>query len=184
VSGFFNASRSARQFNNNMRLKYFLSLFAFLSCFAISAGLTTSQRSFEYSRTQQQIWKFLEKDRQTGLELENDRIQLKIQLEKSGTEMKGEDIAAFNLVRKMYAAECVQLPSDFCKAWKNHVRAWDKMADFLLRANLREYKKSPEDFETTDSEIKEEHRRLNREINQTYEDLISAAKKYGVDFQY
>ena len=164
-----------------MKLKHFLSFFTFFACFGVSAWLFAvpvrenslqinpdSRPSFKYLQTQKQILEFLEKDRQTGRELENDRIRFR----QNSNERVSEELATVNLVKKMQYAKCTGLPDDFCMAWNNHVKAWEKMAEFRYNENL------PNDL------VLEDYQGLNRDINQTYQDLILSAKKHGVDFQY
>ena len=168
-----------------MKLKHFIGVFTFLACFAVSVlliGFPVREKSFsqkqdsrfafEYLQTQQQIQKFLETDRQTGRELADDLLKSN----NNGNSLINEELATVNLVRKMQKADCGNLPTDFCAAWKNHLQAWDEMADFLHQANQSGRRKE------IDKDLTHQHWQINRRINQSYNDLIASAKTHGVDF--
>ncbi len=169
-----------------MKLKYFICVFSFLACFAVSVlligfpvrGNNFSQKqdsryTFEYLQTQQQIQKFLKTDRQTGRELADDLLK-----SNNGNSLINEELATVNLVRKMQKANCADLPADFCAAWKNHLQAWDEMADFLHQSNKSGRHKE------IDNDLTPQYWKFNRRINQSYNDLIISAKMHGVDFSY
>ena len=170
-----------------MKLKHFIGVFAFPACFTVSVLLigfpvrenSSSQKqdsryAFEYLQTQQQIQKFLETDRQTGRELADDLWRSN----NNGTSLINEELATVNLLRKMQKANCANLPADFCAAWKNHLQAWDEMADFLHQANKSGRHKE------VDNDLTPQYWQFNRRINKSYNDLITSAKTHGVDFSY
>ncbi len=132
-----------------------------------------SQITNDDLRMQTQILNFLEEDRQNGRELANDSIQIKAE-----SEIARDKLATANLLRKMQQMKYINLPFDFQLAWENHVSAWEERADFLHRVNqARKYK-------IIDEELREEYWTQGNEINQTYIDLVSTARRHGVKFSY
>src|SRR5215204_1432559 len=167
-----------------MKLKHIAAIFVYFATFALSVlivGLPTVQsRSYKKpcvekqmpvvsSETQIQvrIRKFLEADFQTGIELANDKARLS-----HSNNIAAEKLATANLVEKMKKVKCEDLPPDFCAAWNEHVNAWSLMANFL-----------DSDYKIVQGE-QGYRRKLNEEISHTYQNLLAAARKYGVDFKY
>ena len=173
-----------------MKLKHLFGIFTFLTCFAVSVLLVGSQvttlratKCFDHMRstappvfhdvseTRIKILEFLEKDRQTGIELSRDTVKFR----RADDSLFGEKAATIKLVEKMQAVKCDGLPADFCAAWNEHSNAWKQMAIFLSD----DQKRTSATFYGS-----KKYEQLNREISQTYNAMLDAAQKYGVDFSY
>lgn len=173
-----------------MKLRHFTSIFTFSVAFMLSLLIanTSTHKSNVYeipsvnktpiirtnAELQSRLLRFLQNDRQTGIELSNDKIQLKKEVEQSIAESK----ATFNLVRKMLKVECDGLPEDFCAAWNEHINAWTKMAKFLDQHNSGQHCRVGREV------IKEDQAEIDRQINASYNNLLLSARSYGVVFQY
>lgn len=173
-----------------MRFKHILGIFTFLTCFAVSVLLVGSQVTsmratkcfdrtrtnapkplFEYTETQIKIREFLEKDRQTGIELTKETVKFS----REDDSLYGEKNATLNLARKMQAVNCDGLPEKFCASWVEHRNAWRHMAIFL---NDDEKRTKAATYGS------EKYRELNREISRTYQAMLDSAREHGVDFPY
>lgn len=154
-----------------------VSTFSRTKCF--DRTRTTAQTpSISYTETQKRIQEFLERDRQTGIELSRDKVEFS----KYGGAFAGEKAATIILVRKMQQVKCEGLPANFCAAWDEHRGAWETMAAFLSsNTEMKPTNKYYEKFH----EIRQKQRQpLDRQISLTYDAMIDAARKHGVDFQY
>lgn len=164
-----------------MKLKHFAAGFVFLTAFTLSvliAGIP-ARKCTSYVNTpvqtqtvrqtdtelQARIRIFLENDRQTGIELANDKIRSS----HSNNHWNIEKIATNNLVEKMKKVKCDGLPEDFCNAWEEHVVAW-KYKAILLDRHL---KNGPLDNQIS-----------NEQISSSYQKMLAEARKHGVDFRY
>lgn len=78
---------------------------------------------------------------------------------------------AEELVKNMRTLNNPKLPLTVRKAYKTHTDAWDNYAQHLKRSK---------NHVSSDKECVV----LNRDINETYDTLLLAAKNYGVDFPY
>ena len=173
-----------------MKLRHVTSISTFLIAFMLSLMIvgTSAQKSSAYeistldrppvilanAELQARLLKFLQNDRQTGIELSNEKLQLKKEVEQS----IAESSATFNLVRKMVKVKCDGLPEDFCGAWNEHINAWTKMAKFLDQHNSGQHCRVGREV------IKENYAEINSQINDSYNNLLSSARSYGVVFQY
>ena len=173
-----------------MKLKHFTSIFSFLAAFGLSVlfvGLPVYKiRSSQApcgkkppvavsseTELQDRLRKFLEADRQTGIELANDKVLLS----QFNNQWNTEKLATLTLVEKMQKVKCDGLPEDFCVAWDEHFTAWKLMANFLFSRDFKR-QKTLAGFE------REDYAQLNRRINNTYENMLAAARKHGVDFKF
>lgn len=179
-----------------MKLKHLIGIFAFLTSFAVSVLLVGTQVStfsrtkcFDHKRTvlrekpsvndnetQKRIREFLEKDRQTGIELSSDKMKFS----QTDGALNVESMATLNLVKKMQAVKCDGLPADFCAAWDEHRKAWETMAFFLDKDEKRKNRLLTKNPMLTENEW---HQILTREINRTYDAMLGAARRHGVDFR-
>lgn len=121
----------------------------------------------ENTGLQIRIRSFLEADRQTGYELSADMRNFR----SDSNSLTVEKTATSNLLKKMRAVECKNLPEDFCAAWENHVNAWAEKERFLGQTDKSQNYSS-------------DYLKIEREINQTYYRMLGIAKKYGVYFSY
>ena len=172
-----------------MKLKHIGAIFLYFATFTLSVlivGLpTTKSRSSQICPVEKQtvvvqketdlqkrLRKFLEDDLQTGIELANDKARLS----QSNGLSKAEELATSDLVKKMYKVKCDSLPEDFCTAWIEHRNAWTAMDYYLAQ-----------DFRNAGKRVKfqSEHKRaLSSDIERTYQKMLAAARRYGVDFKY
>ena len=67
-----------------------------------------------------------------------------------------------------------QLPQDLRAEWRKHMNAWRNFADFLNETNASAARKamSPEEFRAAE-------RLYNKEINRTWEEVLSIGRTYG-----
>ncbi|MGI8786773.1 MAG: hypothetical protein ACR2HG_03285 [Pyrinomonadaceae bacterium] len=66
------------------------------------------------------------------------------------------------------------LPADFRIAWRAHLKAWRTNANFLKRSNLSNQK-------MTENEFYQAYNNQNREITETWLNVLNVARRYGVD---
>ncbi len=167
-----------------MKLKHFIAIFVFLTCFMLSVlvvGLGVGEKRLpdavaltkatsprpENTDLKARIREFLEADRQTGFELSADLTNFR----SSADTFTVEKTVTSNLLKKMQNVECQNLPADFCAAWDEHRNSWLKKHNFLQQANR-------------DKNQSVDYLKLEREINKTYFNMLGVAKKYGVYFSY
>ncbi len=164
-----------------MKLRHWIAIFSFLAAFGLSvlfvglilpkgcpAGtshIKNPSPADTETKLQARIRKFLEADRQTGIELANDKVRSS----HSNNHWNIEKIATNNLVEKMEKVKCDGLPEDFCNAWEEHVVAWKYKAILLDRY----YKNGSLEYQIP-----------NEQISSSYQKMLTAARKYGVDFNY
>lgn len=124
------------------------------SCFPTRMATTSVSPRAETSQ-QRQIRKLLDADQYFGMQYY------------AGNE---SDVDTANLVEKMESlSDISDLPIPVSKAYKAHTEAWDNYAKHL---------KNTKDHDESDRDCKF----LSRQIDETYNILLIAAKNYGVDF--
>ncbi len=168
-----------------MQLKTIFSIAAFCAALTLSVVLFGSESTeielnnqpavyalrSDYSSVdsdlQMEMRLFLEEDKRHGLVFYG---------EVAGAE---DDLAAqvqptARLVKKMQAMNCSNLPNDFCADWKLHVKAWKNLSNVLNQAAHR-------NFDTV--EVSDKYNDANDQINDSYENLLTTAEGYDVDFR-
>jgi hypothetical protein len=164
-----------------MKLRHQIAIFSFLAAFGLSVffvglslpkgctaetSLSKNPPSITTAETELQarIRQFMEADRQTGYELSDDKLRFS----QSDNYLNAEKLATARLIEKMQKVKCDNLPEDFCKAWGEHVVAWQYKA-FTFRVHTG---KSMGFFNA------------DEQISVTYRKMQAAARSYGVDFKY
>jgi hypothetical protein len=172
-----------------MKLKYIAAIFLYFATFTLSVlivgiprfksepanirpSIKQPVRSTE-PELEARLRKFLQADKQTGRELSEDLSKFRAVY----VEVPAKKLATGILVKKMQSVDCLNLPDDFCAAWKEHVDAWSKKHDFLRQAHLA-------NRQSIDKDLTKDYLLLTGEINRTYYRMLDVARRYNVDFNY
>ena len=166
-----------------MRVRNILSIAAFIVAFTVSAAIASvftpssstglAQPSADRS-TARNIYRFLQRDIQNGDE--RDRSAYGYGMERRGALASPNVIIRAQAVAEYSEASGAMnyesLPQDFQLAWLKHMRAWHNYSDFLQKA--RTERMSYDDVRRLENQY-------NREINQTWFEVLRIAQRYGSD---
>lgn len=166
-----------------MRIKTILSLIAFVAAFALStalAALTTdsSQPKFRVTRlqadssTSRNITAFLQQDIQNGQQRNRRVYRFEDDASLSSPNIFKRSEAVSDYSEASGSMDSNNLPQDFQLAWLKHMRAWHNYSDFLQKAKTQSM---------SYREMNQLENQYNREINQTWYDVLRVGNKYGAN---
>ena len=169
-------------------MKIITALIAFAATFGTSTALTrlfvekrqplfTVSRTNQDVQTQQRILALLRQDIQNG----EDRLDKCSQVAEFWELSASDRLKIYSKAVGEYSNESASiddtnLPSDFQRAWRQHMKAWHDYSIYL-----EQLKKSAASQKMTDDEIDEQLNDRDDRINQTWYRALVVASRYDAD---
>lgn len=168
-----------------MKTKFITAIVAFSAAFVLSVLLVgVPQRNFEArdfaiqgSETQQNLRSLLRRDIRNGRERDRELNKLHQANRSDDAVYTSAEYAEIidDYVSASESLDDTDMPPDFRFAWQSHMKIWREHADFL---NLN--KDSSENLEMDEDVILQIISDQDREITDTWREVIYTGSKYGV----
>ena len=180
-----------RGYNLAMEKRILIAAVTFFTAFALSAAFaglfkapvsepfaiqeTINLKPSGCSQTSRKILNLLKQDDQNGSAMNAAALDFD-SYSKESLEKYAD--AVNDYIEASSAIDDTNLPRDFQAAWRKHLEAWRENTDYL-----NENKEMLEDEDLNNGKIREIFLFRDREISQTWHEVLSVSKTYGVDFK-
>lgn len=151
-----------------MKTKHYTALFAFVATFALSAVIASFLKIEQGSLT---LWTEAQSRQKIGVLLAEDVANGQKRDNFVGRDFNDYSIKVMRYVNQMENLDDANLPADFQRAWRIHVRAWRNHSFFLM--NARNY--------GSEQRTRAIWQRQSDEINNSWYRVLKIAEKYDAE---